>query len=197
VVSFFAPVDFNGCPFCCSPSCWGTPSPTPAFDAEGRQIFERSQGRFLLVLEGALGSSGRSPGTDLYPLNPTERPDPQVLSARPLGDGSLAVCDTGPPPAGGGVPGIDPPDFRPGQDVTDALRDLMCRFSYQSASEYACTLDSYGVFSFVAPTTRRQFCFQVPQTVVFPDGDTIVAAQMKDTSGNLGPRKEIVIRVGP
>jgi hypothetical protein len=136
------------------------------------------------------------PGTNLFPADPSARPDPQILSAMPLGNGSTTVCDTGPPPEGGGVPGVDPPDFRSGQDVTDALRDLMCRFSVQSTSSDACTFDRYGQFSFIAAATRRQFCFQVPQTVVFPAGDTVLAAQMRDTSGNLGPRKEIVIRVG-
>jgi hypothetical protein len=196
-VSFFGPVNSTGCLFCCSPECWATPSPTPAFDAEGRQIFVRGQGRFLLVLEGALGTSRRLPGANLFPSDPTARPDPQILSTNPLGENpTTLVCDTGPPPEGGGVPPINPPDFRAGQDVTDALRDLMCRFSVQTTSSDACTLDEYGQFSFISPDTKRQFCFQVPQTVVFPDGDTILAAQMRDTSGNLGPRQEIVIRVG-
>jgi hypothetical protein len=195
-VSFFGPVNSTGCPFCCEPGCWSTPSPTPAFDAEGRQIFVRGQGRFLLVLEGARGTSHKDPGTKLFPSDPTARPDPQILSANSLGNGSTTVCDTGPPPEGGGVPAVNPPDFRDGQDVTDALRDLMCRFSVQSTSETACTFDDYGLFSFISAGTTRQFCFQVPQTVVFPDGDTILAAQMRDTSGSLGPRKEIVIRVG-
>ena len=132
----------------------------------------------------------------MLPADPSARPDPQILASRDLGDGSTVVCDTGAAPEGGGVPGIDPPDFGPGQDVTDALRDLMCRFSVQATTDLACTLDRYGQFSFISPDTRRQFCFQVPQTVVFPDGDTIVGAQLRDTAGNLGPRKEILIRVG-
>ena len=196
VVSFLGAANADGCPFCCSFSCRATPSPTPLYDAEGRQIFIRSQGRFLLVLEGSRGRSKLDPGTATYPSDPAQRPDPQVLSVQPLGNGSVDVCDTGPPPTGGGVPGVDPPDFREGQDVTDALRDLMCRFSVHNTSNDACTLNLLGNYEFVASATKRQFCFQVPQTVVFPPGDTVLAAQLRDTDGNLGPRKEIVIRVG-
>ena len=105
------------------------------------------------------------------------------------------MCDTG--SSGGGVPGFDPPDFGPGQEVTDALRDLMCRFSVHNSSSGACTLSPYGDFSFMASETRMQYCFQVPWTVIFPPGDTVLAAQIQDTDGNLGPVKEIVIRVGP
>ncbi len=145
------------------------------------------------MLEGARGRSGLYPGTNLVPYDPAERPDPQILSSRPLGDGSTIVCDTG--VEGGGVPAVNPPDFRPGQDVTDALRDLMCRFSVQTSDTDACTKNIWGEYAFLGTNTKRQFCFQVPQTVVFPYGDTIVAAQMRDTAGNLGPRKEILIRV--
>lgn len=155
------------------------------------------QGRFLLVLEGMRGSANRPVGTNLFPADPAQRPQPQILSAKPLGNGSTEVCDTGPAPQGGGVPGISPPDFRVGQDVTDALRDLMCRFSVHSSSSTACTLNRFGDFGFVGSGTQTQFCFQVPQTVEFPAGDTVLAAQLTDTAGNLGPRKEIVIRVLP
>jgi hypothetical protein len=155
----------------------------------------RNQGRFLLVLEARRGSSNRLPGTNLYPSDPAQRPSLQILSERDLGENpTTTVCDTGPPPDGGGVPGVTPPDFRPGQDVTDALTDMSCRFTVQTSPSSACTR-RFGDFEFLGGGTERQYCFQVPLTVVFPDGKTTVAAQVLDTSGNVGPRKEIVIEV--
>lgn len=175
-----------------------TPTPTPMLDAGGRRVFVRNHGRFLLVVEGARGWSGKLPGSNVFPADPAQRPDLQLLADRSLGDGSTTVCDTGPAPAGGGVPGIVPPDFRSGQDVTNALRDLSCRFSVHTSALDACTRVAYGDFGFLASGTQKQYCFEVPQTVAFPVGDTVLAAQLKDTSGNLGPATEVVVRVlGP
>jgi len=116
------------------------------------------------------------------------------MADRPLGeDPTTAVCDTG--VLGGGVPAAPPLDFRDEQVVTDVIRDLMCRFSVQTSS-YPCTKDEYGEFAFLDSSTVRQYCFQVPQTVVFPQGDTLLAAQIRDRYGNFGERREIVVRVG-
>ena len=47
------------------------------------------------------------------------------------------------------------------------------------------------------PASRKQFCYQVPETTEFQVGDTIVDIQLKDLAGNLGPKKEFVVRVVP
>lgn len=149
------------------------------------------------MLEATRGSSNKPPGTTLIPADPTQRPSLQILSANNLGNGSVAVCDTGAPPQGGGVPGVNPPDFRAGQSITDALVDMSCRFSWHATSSVACTLNRLGDFAFLSSKTQMQYCFDVPLTVVFPAGDTLVAGQVLDTSGNIGPRAEIIVRVIP
>jgi hypothetical protein len=190
-----AAIDEDGCPFCCAFSCQSIPTPTPIFDPEGRQVFVRQTGQFLFVIEGARGSSNRDPGENLVTAG-SERPDAQVLFSRDIGDGSVTVCDNGPPPNPfGGVPGIDPPLFGPGADVTAALQDVACRFSIQRTSAEACTRDRFGQFSFLGTATRKQFCFAVPVTAAFPEGETVIAVQLVDTLGNLGPKREIVLRV--
>ena len=91
----------------------------------------------------------------------------------------------------------NPPNFGPGQSITNAILDMECRFSIQENSTVACTRDRQGDFAFVGAGTRKQFCYQVPDTAKFPVGDTVVAIQLRDLAGNLGPKKEIVIRVLP
>jgi hypothetical protein len=148
----------------------------------------------LFVVEGTSGSAGSLPGTLLFPSDPTQRPDLQILASRGLGlNPTTEVCDVG--VSGGGVPGFDPPIIGPGQDITDALTDLACRFEVNSSSSNACTVDQFGLFSFVSAQTLRQYCFQVTRSVAFPTGDTIVALQLRDSQGRLGPKREIVIRV--
>lgn len=208
----FRPVDADGCPYCCSFSCLMTPTPTPQLDAQGRQIFTRNPSGFILVLEGGSGvgnegsyqvnaTSGMR--TLIGITNGTGRPSLQLMVQNDTGDGSTAICDISPPTAGG-VPGFDPPDFNLGVDppnpalqtsVTNALEDMACRFDVVSAS-IPCTRNMFGDYSFLSGGAVRQFCYAVPSAASFPVGDTIVAAQFLGTNGNLGPRKEIVIRVG-
>lgn len=191
-ISFFAPVGANGCSFCCSSVCAGTPTPTPLFDGQGRRVYLRPEGRFLLVVEGRPGPSGRQPGAFLQ-TGSGQSPDLQMLASNNLGNGSLAVCDV----QNGGVPGFDPPDLdRAG--VTNAMRDVACRFTVQTSSADACTRNTFGNYSFLGGATTRQYCFQVPQVARFPSGkDTVVAARLRDDAGNLGDPVEIVIRVAP
>jgi hypothetical protein len=189
-----------------------TPTPTPELDSQGRQIFTRNESGFILVLEG--GSGVGNEGT--YQVNATSgsrtfvpishssgRPSLQLLTQFDTGDGSPEVCDIAPPMAGG-VPGFDPPDFNLGVNpsnpplrdaVTNALKDMACRFDSVSSS-IPCTRNMFGDFSFLAGGTVRQFCYALPSVAALQQGDTIFAAQFRGTNGNLGPRKEIVIRVG-
>jgi hypothetical protein len=165
----------------------------------------RDSGEFLLVVEGAQGASGRPPATnDLMPSG-SDRGDLQVLVSQKIGDGSAVTCDMGPPPTPfGGVPGITdptqfgPPSFGSSAQVTAAIQDMECRFNLQlTGSQFACTRNSFGDYGYLGSGTQAQFCFQVPATAQFNTGDTVVAIQLKDSVGNLGPRKDIVIRVQP
>jgi hypothetical protein len=204
VVSYAGAISQDGCPFCCEFSCMLTPTPTPFINDEGREVFVRSAGQFLLVIEGRRGASNLNPGTNLNPFG-SDRGDLQVLLSMPIGDpgdpsgfGSTRVCDMGPPPTPfGGVPGINPPVFAPGQAVTDAIHDMQCRFSIQETTLVACTRSAFGDFAYRGSGTRTQFCYQVPMTAAFQPGDTVVAIQLRDVAGNLGPVKEIVVRVEP
>jgi hypothetical protein len=147
----------------------------------------------LLVVEGMPGASGLPPGILLVVEDPDERPDLQIQSSRSMGDGSTDVCDHGPPPEGGGIPGIDPPDFGPGQHVTDALRDFACRFAVQPESREACTLDNLGDFAFRDGRSTIQYCSQTASVAAFPHGKTVVTARLRDVGGNLGPAAQIVV----
>lgn len=160
-------------------------------------MFAPINGEFLLVIEGARGTSNRDPGEDLI-VHDDVRPDIQVLVTNDLGDGSAVTCDIGPAPApSGGVPGFDPPVFGSGQDVTAALQDIACRFSLHKTSAEACTKNDFGNFSYLGIGTRRQYCFAVSQNAAFPPGRTVIAVQLVDTLGNVGPIREIAVDVPP
>jgi hypothetical protein len=203
-VRFFGAINQDGCPFCCEFVCQATPTPTPEFDAQGRQIFRQNSGSLLLVAEAGLGPSNRHAGSEgVYSsgsvqaiTNASGRPSVLAAANGNLGNGSPQVdCRTIPL---GGVPGrAGWLNFPAGADVTTALIDMACRFELSASSAVACTRDRFGNFDFLGSGTTRQFCFQVPQIAAFPLGDTIVALEFLDTSGNPGPRKEIVIRVDP
>jgi hypothetical protein len=168
-------------------------------DDEGRPIFRRALGRgFFLVLEGRPGEGGAPVGRTAFnhdPMDPTIRPDLQVLVSRPLGDGSPTVCDNG-IPSFGGVPSVDPPDFSEAQFISDAINDLGCRFNDGTGNpsgrgpEEACTMFSDGQFRFVDPQSTVQFCAIIGTAFSFPLGDTLVTARL---SG--GPEQQIVVRI--
>ena len=61
----------------------------------------------------------------------------------------------------------------------------------------ACTRTTFGDFNYIGTGTRKQFCYQVPASGMFQVGDTAVSIQLRDLAGNLGPKKELVIRVLP
>lgn len=203
VVRFAGPVNQDGCPFCCEFSCQRTPTPTPEVDAQGRRVFRRSTGQFLMVVEAGLGTSNRNVGSEgVFSGNTivgisdaSLKPSMMMLSERKLGNGSPQIdCRTLPL---GGVPGFSALDFNAGSAVTTALADMACRFELAQSSQFACTRDRYGNFAFLSPSTTRQFCSQFGNIVEFPTGRTTVAVQLRDTSGNLGPRYEFVVVVDP
>jgi hypothetical protein len=195
-VSFAGAISQDGCPFCCEFTCWLTPTPTPFIDANGRQVFLQTTGTFLLVIEGAPGASRLAPATNVLPSD-GDRGDLQVLVSEDTGNGSPAKCDQGPPPTPfGGVPGINPPVFGSGTDVTNAIQDMACRFNVMpTAQGQQCTQLINGDFGYLGTGSSQQFCYSVPLTGAFHTGDTIVAIQLRDVAGNIGPEKDIVVRV--
>ncbi|MCX8073281.1 MAG: hypothetical protein N3C12_12640 [Candidatus Binatia bacterium] len=126
------------------------------------------------------------------------RPDLQIQNSRAMGNGSLTVCDTGPPSqGGGGVPGVWPPRFDPADTfVTNALQDFACRFDPSVSASAPCTmLDPGREPSLVVATSTAQFCDFVAATAVFPPGDNILTVRLRDAQGNPGPTAQIVVRV--
>jgi hypothetical protein len=173
--------------------------------ADGVPIYDwPTQAGFIVVAEGRLGTSNRplaSCGTMGEPPCP-DRAAIQVLSERPLGDGSPAVCDTTPPDIGG-VPAVPSLDFGPSQSTTDAINDFACRFDVHRTSDTACTFDELGNFSYVRNRpgdpvrTTLQYC-SVPaigQELAFKSGVTRLKVQLLDVAGNVGNSAELAVRV--
>lgn len=184
----------DGCVFCCELGCQTTPTPTPAFDGLGRRVFETVSGQFMLVVEGVRGPSGMPPGNSLLP-GFDGRPDLQIQNTRNLGNGSLAVCDTQPPNAGG-VPGITPPNFALGNAfVTNVLNDFACRFEAFSRVNPCTRSDASGESRTMDPGADVQFCDIVARVAMFPPGESVLTARLRDQLGNLGPTAQIVVRV--
>jgi hypothetical protein len=120
-----------------------------------------------------------------------------------LGDGSSDVCDDTPPTTGG-VPAVSPADFSPIQSVANAINDLACRFkdgfgSHNgiTKSTEACTTFDDGLFHFKEMTSRIQFCGQINEPLIFPTGDTVVTARVRDIAGHVSFPSRIVVRISP
>jgi len=188
----------DGCVFCCDDTCVTTPTPTPAFDVQGRRVYEVKNGQFIIVVEGAAGASLAAPGKSLQPVAPSNRPDLQIQNTRDMGNGSSQVCDTGPASSGGGgIPGINPASFAPGNPtISDALNDFACRFDPFVSASSPCTIKDPGREPKTIMTdATAQFCDVVTTTAEFPTGESVVTVKLRDVIGNLGPTAEIVVRV--
>jgi len=170
------------------------------FDRDGRPIYARPTGAGMyLVIEAHPGDAGSPAGPSGYDVS-GGLPDLQLLVSRPLGDGSPTVCK-------GGVPATDPLLFTNVSTVVDAINDLGCHVNDgagnpvgRGASTLACTRsDAPGSFGygFVDVTTTMQYCVPIDTRWSFPPGDTIVAARVRDSQGNVGLAQQIVVRVGP
>ena len=169
-------------------------------DSLGRPIFERELGTGLtLVVEGRSGADGRPVGEIAF--SDTGLPDLQILVSRPLGDGSAAVCDVDPEGENGGVPASDPPVFSDSAMIRDAINDLGCRVNNGQGDAVArklgdaCTRFADGSFGFVDSASQVQFCLPIARAWAFPQGDTIVAARVRNVVGNVGDAREIVVRI--
>lgn len=173
----------------------------------GLHVFPINSLTFLIVVEGKSGTSLldpqarlQNPPTPAPPTLPDGRPDLQIESMHPLGNGDPAImCQSG---NLDGVPNIDPPDFGPNtpqKDITSALDDFSCRFSAFDPSN-PCTLNSSGNpglgNSFGNPSI--QFCSsRLGFGQAFPTGDTVLTVRLRDINLNLGPPEQIIVRVMP
>ena len=170
------------------------------FDRDGRPIYERPTGAGMyLVIEAHPGAAGALVGPSAYDAF-GGLPDLQLLVSRALGDGSSAVCK-------GGVPATEALRFSTSSAVVgDAINDLGCHVNDgagnavgRDASSLACTRSNapggFG-YGFVDVTTTMQYCLPIDTNWSFPAGDTIVAARVRDSQGNLGVTQQIVVRVG-
>jgi hypothetical protein len=207
-----------------TPTQTGTPTPTPrpgadvsfvgvarpndeliepvGFTNDGLPIFERPSGySFTIVVEGKRGPSGRPVGVSAFnwdPFDPSVRPDLEIIVSRPLGDGSLDVCDDTLPFIGG-IPASA--SFTSTQPVSNAINDLTCRFVNGEGLpvgrriEEACTRSPDGNFRFGNPQSSVQFCGAIAPPFGFPVGDTAVTVRLRDASGQPGPPAAFIIRV--
>ncbi|MGH7786881.1 MAG: hypothetical protein ACRERC_08445 [Candidatus Binatia bacterium] len=171
------------------------------YDTRERPIFHHPVGQqFTLVIEARAGARGRRPGQTAYAEGGV--PDLQMIVSRPLGNGAPAVCDNLPPDLGG-IPATEPFGFDLAPGPLGIIQDLGCRvddgqgMALGRESMDACTVSDQGFGNaFVDRLSRYQFCAQIIGPWDFPDGDTLVGARVKDTAGDYGSVREIVIRIG-
>jgi hypothetical protein len=171
---------------------------------DGIPIYARPFGNgFRLVIEGAPGPSFEEPGVSSFSFGGFAYADLQVQSTRDLGNGSDEVCDRSGGTAGG-VPAIVPPSFAETPEIIATVNDFSCRFvdgsdafRGRSNSGESCVQNppESGVFNFVDPRTRVQFCALVDLALRFPPGDTLLTARLRDVLGNVGTTRQIVVRV--
>jgi hypothetical protein len=169
---------------------------------DGVPVYLRLAGSgFSLVVEGRPGTLGARVGTSSFSSNDVNQlPDLQVEVSRPLGDGSIAVCDDTRPDFGG-VPAVTPFDFSTAE--AQAINDFACRFKDgqghpigRERSDDACTRFLPGdEYHFVDPASRVQFCGFIDKPLSFWSGDTRVAARIRDTAGNVSAVAQLVIRI--
>ncbi|GBD26995.1 hypothetical protein HRbin30_02339 [bacterium HR30] len=168
---------------------------TPVATEKGIPTYLTGAGAgFILVVEAKPGLAGHEVGRRVFahvPDDPTVRPDLEIISNRPLGNGDPRVCDSRRPDIGG-IPAA--PSFAETQAITDAINDFACRFETHNDNESACTVNASGDFAFVNPETTQQFCMAVARAWEFPVGDTILTVRVRDVKGNPGPPKKLRIR---
>ncbi len=167
-------------------------------------IYERQLGYlFTVVVEAKPGPSRQQVGLNAFRYDagdPSVRSDIEIIVSRPLGDGSLAVCDNMLPMLGG-VPAAASFDLT--QPISNAINDFACRFVNGSgtpggrAAGEACTLFGDGEFRFARSNSTVQFCAGIAQPFGFTVGDTVVSVRARDISGIPGPPASFVVRVRP
>lgn len=176
-----------------------TPSSQDAFL---RPVYRRPlQSNFVIVVEAKPGPNAQAVGQNLPDSDDGTPPDLWIEANHSLGNGSLAVCDKGPPPDIGGVPGFEPPNFNVDlPSIRASLIDFACRFQVHARSDEACTVNSLGNFRFASTQVTSQtiqFCFEpaVGTEIAFPHGATILTALVRDRQGGVGDPVQIVVDV--
>ena len=167
-------------------------------DDEGRPIYEWPFGQgFTLVVEARRGQSGRNVARNTYSENGSA-PDLEVLASHAFGNGDPTVCERD--GTAGGIPARPDLDFDGGQAAIDAMNDLGCRAFDRMPGSTPCTRgnakSANGPFALVSRDSQQQFCIPITRAWALPEGDTIVAARVRDVTGNFGEPREIVLRIG-
>jgi len=171
---------------------------------EGWPIYQRPVGfAFNVVVEARPGPSRRPVGLNAFRYDSGDaavRPDLEIIVSRPLGDGSVAVCDDMLPNLGG-VPAS--PSFDETPAISGAINDFACRFVNGRgepggrAGLDACTTTPEGDFHFANNDSTAQFCALIAEPFGFALGDTVVMTRVRDTTGVPGPPAAFVVRIGP
>lgn len=175
----------------------------------GIPVFSRSEtidggsSGFSIVIEAAPGSTGAPIGTSSYDVTLVGLPDLQIQVDRPLGNGSVTVCDD-PMTMPGGVPALAPPSFDDSTTTVSTVNDFACRFvdgqgdaEARTSPQDSCVAFASGDFAFVDPESTTQFCGAINVPLAFPIGDTVVRARVRDMAGNVSDVERIIIRVAP
>ena len=160
-------------------------------------------GRCRLVVEGRTGTSGLNPAFNTHPTSPPAadgRPDLQLEVSMATGNGN-PIPDCSSSPNLDGIPAIEPPNFGPGDAITNALLDFSCRFAGNSVTS-PCLLTSDGssivgssIQGFPNGVPTVQYCDDVALGQRFLAGPTILTIRLRDSAMNLGPPYQIVIQV--
>ena len=175
---------------------------------DGTPIYVRRAGAtglasgFVLVIEGRPGASGAPVGTSTYDMTGSSFPDLHLQATRPLGNGSIAICDD-PQAAPGGVPAVFPVSFDPTPENIAAANDFACRFldgrgghNARTSSGDSC-VSFNGTFDFAVHETRTQFCGFVNVPLGLHGGDTLITARLRDAAGNWSAPAQLIVRVSP
>jgi len=174
-------------------------------DAEGRDVFEWPAGQgFSLIVEARPGFERGQVGRQATAPGGATLPDLQVILSNAIGDGSTALCDTEPPTAGG-VPATEPFEFSDAPEVIRAINDLGCRADdgrgltqgRQVPAEACTRMRPSGEIAAAGQGSTVQFCIPIARAWALPEGETRVAARVRSVSGEVGPAREIVVRVLP
>jgi hypothetical protein len=165
---------------------------------DGIPIYQRPSGfGFSLVVEARESRPASPPLVSYTSGGP---PDLQIQATRPLGDGSLAVCDNAAPHFGG-VPAIAPPQIENPTAIADALNDFGCRFVDGGGAAVGrrcadgCVRFDTGEFGCQSSATV-QFCGAISAPLAFRGGDTLVTVRVRGGDGQLGAPAQLIMRIG-
>ena len=86
------------------------------------------------------------------------------------------------------------PDWYVGGTIPGAI-NIPYTQAIERLAELGCEPDFDGEFDCVAPDTTVQFCGFISQVLAFSVGDTLVTARVADVQGNLGPARQLIIRI--